>query len=435
MKKVLAFILALVMCASLVACAGDSDETSGSDAPAGPVTVNIVTSMGGDDWMRGNYEATFTAWEEETGNTVNDASATADETWKAQVITDFETGAEPDLLYYFVGSDADVLVNGDKFVTIDEIRKEYPDFANNMNDDLIPTSCDGKKYAIPLVGYWEGLFANTAVLDECGVDVPGADYTWDQFLEDCETIKKAGKTPLATCFDGGEGIHYLFEFCTMNNGSVATHANAPATTDDAAAKAWLGGLEDIKALYEAGYLPANAATGTNTEMMQLLQEGKAAFFVGASWNDGSFTADDVENPDDFTVCYFPGKGNRKATDIIAGLSMGFYITKKGWEDESRRDAIISFASALTSTESVLAYAGPNRSTALKDTSSADTSALSPIQLTAVAYCAGATGTTGAAQDLMSGAQRASLFGAAASICKGDISAEDALQAAIDTVEE
>ena len=33
------------------------------------------------------------------------------------------------------------------------------------------------------------MFVNKTVLADCGLEVPGPDTTWDEFMEMCETIK------------------------------------------------------------------------------------------------------------------------------------------------------------------------------------------------------------------------------------------------------
>ena len=87
MKKTLAMLLVLVLMLSLVSVAAFADKA---------VTLNVVTSYGGDDGNRKNFENAVKAYEESTGNKVNDGSATSNEEWKAKVLTDFETGSEPD---------------------------------------------------------------------------------------------------------------------------------------------------------------------------------------------------------------------------------------------------------------------------------------------------------------------------------------------------
>ena len=85
-------------------------------------------------------------------------------------MTDFETGTEPDVLFYFNGNDSDAIVSAGKVVSLDEIRAAYPEFATNMKDDmLVPSAVDGKVYSVPVNGYWESMYVNTKVLEAAGV--------------------------------------------------------------------------------------------------------------------------------------------------------------------------------------------------------------------------------------------------------------------------
>ena len=182
MKKALAVVLTGICAASVP-----------MGAMADGVPLNVTTTFAGTESNVENYQNVIKDWEASTGNTVSDSSATADETMKARVITDFETGSEPDVLFYFNGNDSNPFVEAGKVVSIDTIREQYPDYAANMKDDMIPASpADGVKYAVPFYGYWEGLFVNKAVCEAAGIEIPGADTTWDQFLEDCQKIKDAG---------------------------------------------------------------------------------------------------------------------------------------------------------------------------------------------------------------------------------------------------
>ena len=108
----------------------------------------------------------------------------------------------------------------------------------------------GKNYAVPSSGFWENMFVNTKVLADCGVSVPGPDYTWDQFLADCETIKAKGYAPIACSLF--EVPHYWFEFCIMNNGTLGEQLAIPGSATDAVGQKWAAGLNDIKDLYEKG---------------------------------------------------------------------------------------------------------------------------------------------------------------------------------------
>lgn len=441
MKKTVALLLALVMVlAVFTGCSGsaqppassqESPETS-SSAPAeqpetaAPVEITVVTSYGGDDGNRGHYEDALAGYEAATGNTVLDASATSNEEWKAKVMADFETGTEPDVLFYFLGNDANSIVKADKVVSLDEIRAEYPDYASNMKEDLLVASpADGKVYAVPSTGYWESLFVNTKVLDAAGVPVPGADYTWDQFLADCEKIKAAGFTPVAVSLQ--EVPHYWFEFTVYNNGKLSNHLDVPAEATDETGTKWAAGFEDLKSLYDLGYLPQNTLTATDSETVQLVADGEAAFLIDGSWKVGYFVDNCPDHLDDFAVKYVPGKGDRTATDIIGGISMGYYITRQAWEDETKRDAAIKFIEYMTS-DDVLSTFVTTEVTALKN--GAKPSDLNAIQKSAADMCGGVTSLVGAVQDSLSVDARADLFANVKNIVTGKITAAKALESAL-----
>lgn len=415
MKKTLAMLLVLVLMLSLVSVAAFADKA---------VTLNVVTSYGGDDGNRKNFENTVKAYEESTGNKVNDGSATSNEEWKAKVLTDFETGSEPDVLFYFTNADAEPFISAGKVVSLEEIRAEYPDYAGNMKDSMMAVAADGKQYAVPSSGYWENMFVNKKVLEDCGVAVPGPDYTWDQFLADCETIKEAGYTPIACSLV--EVPHYWFEFTVMNNGTVENHLDVPAAADDAAAAKWAAGLNDIKALYEAGYFPANTLTASDAETVELFNSGEAAYLIDGSWKVGYFT-ENAEDLNDFAIAYVPGKGERSASEAIGGISMGYFITTKAWNDPDKREAAVEFVSQLTSDE-VLSTFVTTEVTALVN--GAKPEGLNPLQQSAADANANITAIAGAVQDSLTAEARGDLFANVQNVVTGKMSAEDAVASAI-----
>ena len=442
MKKTIALILVLAMClTAFAACqpaapattteepAATEAAAAATEAPAAaePVSLTVVTSYGGDDGNRANYEAALAGYEAATGNKVLDASATSNEEWKAKVMTDFETGTEPDVLFYFNGNDSDAIVSAGKVVSLDDIRAAYPEFATNMKDDmLVPSAVDGKVYSVPVNGYWESMYVNTKVLEAAGVTLPGADYTWDQFLVDCQKIKDAGFTPVAVSLQ--EVPHYWFEFSVYNNGNTANHLNVPAMADDETGMKWAKGLEDIKALYDAGYLPENTLTATDAETVQLVADGQAAFLIDGSWKIGFFQTNCADHLEDFALTYVPAKGERQATDLIGGISMGYYITKKAWDDPAKRDAAVKFVEYMTSDEQVSIFS-VTAVTALKNgVTPADS--LDSLQKSAIAMCADATSVVGAVQDKLTSEQRGDLFANVKNIVTAKITAADAITSAL-----
>ena len=428
MKKFLAMLLALVMVLSLVACGGqngnDSQNTDGAS-----VTLNVVTSYGGDDGNRKNFENTVAAYEEATGNKVNDGSATSNEEWKAKVLTDFETGSEPDVLFFFTNADAEPFITANKVVSIDEIRAEYPDYAANMKDSMMATAADGKHYSVPSSGFWENMFVNKTVLEACGVAMPGPDYTWDQFLADCQTILDNGYTPIACSLF--EVPHYWFEFAVMNNGTMASQLDIP-TVDadgklDAVGEKWVAALNDLKDLYERGYFPKNTLTASDAETVAMFGEGEAAFLIDGSWKVGYFSENHADELDNYSVSFVPAKGERKATEAIGGISMGYFITRKAWDDPAKREAAVKFVETLTSDETLSTFV-TTEVTALVN--GAKPAGLNALQQTAADVNAQITGVIGAVQDTITGEAKADLFGNIQKVVSGQMTAEEAVASAI-----
>lgn len=468
-KRLIAALLAGVMVFSMTACGNNDAGSNGNDAgstttetkteandnansstddgevsePAatgGSVELTVTTTFAGEDSNAQNFKNAVADWEAATGNKVVDTSATSDETFKARVVTDFETGSEPDVLFFFNGADSNSFIEAGKVVSIDDIRAEYPEYASNMNDDLIADSLvDGKKYAVPVNGYWEAMFVNTAILEEAGVSMPDGNYTMDQFKEDCAKIKAAGYTPIAAAL--GNIPHYWWEFAIFNNQSPATHLEIPASVDDANGQAWVAGMNDIKELYELGCFPENTLSATDDETFAMFTEGKAAFLVDGSWKVGGIVNACQSDPEDpstldtdklaqFDVTYVPGNGSRKASDLVGGLSMGYFITTKAWEDPEKRAAAVSFVEHMTS-DSVVPVFAQHTASALKNAPAVDPAEFNALQVKAMDMMSGVTSLTGAVQDLFMGDCRVPTFDGMPEIVTGRVTAEDAVAEGLD----
>ncbi len=433
MKRRLAILLALAL--GLGGCAFSSasptsEQTAAAQAKQ-PVTLEVVTSYGGDDGSRRVFEAAVAAYEAATGNRVKDGSAVSNEGWKAKVLADFETGSEPDVLFFFTNADADPIINAGRVVSIEDIREVYPDYASNMKQSMLAQAADGKHYAVPAAGYWENLFVNKSVLEACGVPVPGADYTWEQFLADCETIKGSGYIPIACSLV--EVPHYLFEFAVMNNGTVENHLEVPTLDengnlrDDEVSRKWVAALNDIKELYDLGYFPPNTLTATDEETVSLFGNGKAAFLVDGSWQVGHLGerfGDKIEN---MAVRFVPGKGGRKATEGIGGISMGYFITRKAWKNPEKRDAAVRFVEMLTSNE-ILSTFIRTEVTALID--GASPVGLNSLEQSAAETNAQLTRVSLAVQDAISAEAKSTLFTSIQKVVTGQMTAEEAVATAI-----
>lgn len=432
MKRLFSLMLLLLMtlCACGTAAKNQKPQPSVEQSPA-PVDLYVVTSYGGSDGNRSNFEAAVKAYEASTGNVVIDGSAISNEGWKAKVLADFETGSEPDVLFFFTNADAETIIQGRRVVSIEEIRQLYPEYAANMKPSMLAQAEDGNHYAVPASGYWENLFVNRRVLEACGIPMPGADYTWEQFLVDCAVIRDHGYTPIACSLY--EVPHYLFEFAVMNNGSVQEHLQVPVLdesgklADTGAARRWIAALEDIRDLYQRGYFPENTLTAADAQTVAAFAEGKSAFLIDGSWRVGYFTEHYQDSLGDLAVTLVPAKGERKTTEAIGGISMGYFITRKAWEDPVKRDAAVEFVTQLTS-DAVLSTFIRTEVTALK--SGASPEGLNVLEQSAADANALLTGVSGAVQDTISAEAKSTLFAGLQKVVTGRMTPEEAVEAAI-----
>ena len=108
----------------------------------------------------------------------------------------------------------------------------------------------------------------------------------------------------------------------------------------------------FKTLRDMGAFPEDTDTVDDAYTGQLFRDKKAAMQLDGSWYAGN-----IEDTDNTVVIAFPGVPDQKAEagSLVGGISSGFYITKKAWEDPDKRDAAVKFVMAHTCQAGVQRY--------------------------------------------------------------------------------
>ncbi|MCR4587558.1 MAG: ABC transporter substrate-binding protein [Lachnospiraceae bacterium] len=401
------------------------------------ISLTVTTTFTGEDGNSQNFQEALSAFQEDHDYVIKDLSSISDETFKTRVLQDFATGSEPDVLFFFTGADANSFIRAGKVVSLEEIRSVYPEFASNMQEERIPHALtDDKAYAVPLIGYWEALYVNTRILDIAGVDMPGKDYTMEEFAEDCRKIKAAGFLPIAGAL--GDIPHYWWEYAVFNRTGAADHLTVPASASDRIGQNWVKGLRDLKDLYEGELFAGNTLNTTDDESFDNFTSGRAAFLLDGSWKLGSIElalsqeyGDKAEDKlKDFSVTYVPGTGKRSADEMIGGVSMGYYISRKAWDDPEKREAAVAFVSYMTSDPIVRKFARYNM-TALKNTRGEEMQTLNGLEQAAADMVAGAKSFTPAVQDLFQGQCREPIFDGMPRILTGKVTPYEAVKKSLE----
>ena len=108
--------------------------------------------------------------------------------------------------------------------------------------------------------------------------------------------------------------------------------------------------------------------------------------------------------------------------------MGYYITKKAWDDPAKQKAAVEFVEAMT-TDEVVSKFGSTAITALKNGAIPAADA-TQLDKDAIAMTKGATGISAATEDGLKQEARADLFGNIKNIVTGKMTAAEALDHAL-----
>lgn len=327
---------------------GDKEEKDDSDAK-NPVTLKTVSMFDGTDPNQQAYVSIQEKFQKDYDYiTLEDNSQKADQDWKASVEADFAVGNEPDVIQYFTDAQADTLIATDKLMTIEDIRAEYPDFAKDTTDVAFKATVntDGVNRGVPTTGYWEGIFCNTELFEKYNVEIP-KDY--DGLVKAIETFKENNVIPVAISLL--KEPHYWVESFMLYSAGLDEFNTVPEEAPDS----WAKGLEYFKTLRDMGAFPEDTDTVDSAYTTQLFYDGKAAMQLDGSWRLGG--VEEAGMGDKCVVIPFPGLPDQKAEagTLVSGMSSGFYITKKAWDDPDKRDAAVKYVEANISKEGIIKY--------------------------------------------------------------------------------
>ena len=326
-------------------------------ALAEALTLYTVSSFAGADAAAVAYVERLKAFEEETGVVISDNSASSDETWKTSILYDFAAGNEPDVLFFFAAN-ADSAPILSRVVPISEINAAYPDLHLPENPTL--TEADGLVYAIPVRPFWEGLFLNTDLFEQYGVEWP---TTWDKLESAIARFNEVGIVPISVSLS--DIPHYLAEMSLLVSSSPEDYAVRPASLEEVP-QSWLDGMALIRRLYQLDAFAPNANATTEEMSSQLFRDKKAAMQIDGSWFANSLPR---ENMDTTIVMPMPAYApDADPQAYLGGTSMGFYLTRKAWEDPQRRDAAVQLLSWLTNKDSMRVLGGMELQGALLESS-------------------------------------------------------------------
>lgn len=321
----------------------ETEKPKETEAPKKDVSLRVFSTFGGTDSAREAFQAALDEFTAKNPNVKinNDTMSANDDGFRTKVNTDMTSGNEPDLLFYFVGADAQGFVDAGKVVPLNDILDANADWKAGFAPAALENTRqkDGNIYAAPLTGFYEGLFVNKKIFTDNNLELP---TDWDKMKTAVQTLSKKGIIPLAAPFDQS---HYVIEHFIL---SAAGDKGHNAGLADGIDPNWEKGYAAMKELYDLGAFPKDAATIDLSMASNYFGEGKAAMILEGSWAMGNWK--DAAVIDNTTVLPFPampgGVGTGK--DVIGGFGSGFYLSKSTFDNADKKDTAIELLKHMTS---------------------------------------------------------------------------------------
>lgn len=344
--KALTMLIAVTLISSTFAgCTKTPGEkTSSASKPSEDkeVTIRVATTFTGADpntpvWQQvlKDFSAKYPKIK-----VIDEATSAASDAFKTKINADFASGNEPDVAYAFNGAIGKPLVDSGKVITWEEeLSKDAAWAANFKKDALDSVKYNGKLYALPFIGFFEGMWINKDLFKNNGLEIP---KTYEDIVKSIPVLRGKGITPIACSF--AEEPHYIIETFLLSMGGKKGH-------DTPFDPSWAPALTLIKDLYDKKAFTDDALTVKQSSCAQLFVDKKAAMFVSGSWSAGQFT--DKENTAVIPLPLVPG-GKADRTDVIAGAGTGWYVVKA--LNDKKNGAAMTFVKYVTSPQVMAKFA-------------------------------------------------------------------------------
>lgn len=216
------------------------------------------------------------------------------------------------------------------------INAAYPELKLPENPNIAEPN--GTVYAIPVRAFWEGLFVNKDLFEQNGLELP---TDWAKLETAIAKFNEVGIVPIAVSF--ADVPHYITEFSIIASGTPEQHMARPANIGEVP-QSWKDGMALLNTLYKLGAFAKDANATTEAVTSQMFRDKKAAMQLDGSWFANGIAEGSWETT---TVMPFPAYAkDADPTAFIGGVSMGFYLSRKAWDDPAKRDAAVSLLAYL-----------------------------------------------------------------------------------------
>lgn len=332
-KVVGGIAVAASMVLGLGACSAQPAEEGSSDS-----TTVTIWSWRTED--QAAMDKIFDAFEAKTPGIVVDFQTIPDAEYQNRMSTALQGGVGPDIVQLKAYGELQPLVDAALIEPLDDLVPELATLPESTKVGLRGIS-DGNLYGVPYSIVNTGVFYNTAIFAEQGLEVP---TTWDELKAVSESLLAAGITPIAA--GGANGSSWALE---MALAAVAPSQIGPDFYTDAMAGevdftdaryvAALQRMADMLPYYSAGFEGVDYTTAT-----QQFIGGDAAMYIGGSFENGSFAS---QNPDlEFSIFPYPANTAGETAYTSSFVDGSYGLTA----DAKNRDAALEVLNWMATAE-------------------------------------------------------------------------------------
>lgn len=284
MKRKLAILLTVAMgIASLAACGGDGDKTSGGEADKGQTS----TSGGNEEATKdGKKEITFWHYmsEDKEGKYVMEAVDEFNNSQDEIYVNAQYLPREELMKQYSIGvvsgelPDCGMVDNPDHnsyasmgvFEDITDLYDSW-DEADFLEGSLNSCKYEDKLYGIPWGNNCLGLFYDKDMLEATGVEVP---TTWSELEAACEQLSKNDVKGLAISAIGNEEGTFQFMPWLLSAGGDINNLSSDSSKE---------AVTYLKNLMDKGYISKECVNWTQADAEKQFASGQAAMMINGPW--------------------------------------------------------------------------------------------------------------------------------------------------------
>lgn len=289
----LLFIMALTACGQTPLAPTQPVSTVARGTPTGALTGAPIGASS-------NVVLTLSSWRPEDTEPMNRIfarfsakyphitikyNATPATEYDAVLASQLKNGTGPDLLYLRSFSTAQSLYTAGYLERLDMLPGLQENFTT---DKRLPWSVDERTpYGVPFIATSHAVYYNINLFNQLNLPVP---TTWEDFLTTGQTLKKAGIVPLANA-SGDKWTMAEIVFMNLAPNFIggregrAAYLTGRRCFNDANMTAVFQAMQDLAPL-----LPDNQAALTYADSQQLFLQGRAAMWLGGSWDIPTFEA-------------------------------------------------------------------------------------------------------------------------------------------------